>query len=196
MEQEILFFIIAFISEIIGTIAGFGSSTVFMPLALFFVDFKTAIILVAIFHIFGDIGRITFFKRGLNIRLLLAFGLPSVLLSLVGALLIGMLPQSILKLILGIVLVTFSALSLTRPDLRFPASRGTLLLGGSVSGFIIGLIGTGGGALRAAFLSGLNLDKLTYIATALMQLEFQCTCRRDFCRSNSITTYPFCLQWL
>jgi uncharacterized protein len=51
---EILFFISAFIAEIIGTIAGFGSSTIFLPLSLLFVDFKTAIILVAIFHLFGN----------------------------------------------------------------------------------------------------------------------------------------------
>jgi uncharacterized membrane protein YfcA len=43
-----LFFIVAFISEIIGAIAGFGSSTIFLPLALFFVDFETALILVAV----------------------------------------------------------------------------------------------------------------------------------------------------
>ena len=50
MEEEILFFLSAFVAEIIGTMTGFGSSTIFLPLALFFVDFKTAIVLVAIFH--------------------------------------------------------------------------------------------------------------------------------------------------
>ena len=62
MEEEILFFLSAFVAEIIGTMAGFGSSTIFLPLALFFVDFKTAIVLVAIFHLFGNIGRISFFR--------------------------------------------------------------------------------------------------------------------------------------
>jgi uncharacterized protein len=52
-EEEILFFTSALVAEIIGTMAGFGSSTIFLPLALLFVDFKTAIILVAIFHLFG-----------------------------------------------------------------------------------------------------------------------------------------------
>lgn len=56
MEEEILFFLSAFVAEIIGTMEGFGSSTIFLPLALFFVDFKTAIVLVAIFHLFGNIG--------------------------------------------------------------------------------------------------------------------------------------------
>jgi hypothetical protein len=45
MLVDILFFIVAFISEVIGAIAGFGSSTIFLPLALFFVDFQTALIM-------------------------------------------------------------------------------------------------------------------------------------------------------
>ncbi len=53
-------------AEIIETLAGFGSSTIFLPIALLFVDFKTAIILVAIFHISGNISRVDFFKHGLN----------------------------------------------------------------------------------------------------------------------------------
>ncbi len=53
-------------AELIGTMAGFGSSTIFLPLALFFVDFKTAIVLVVIFHLFGNIGRIIFFRQGFD----------------------------------------------------------------------------------------------------------------------------------
>jgi uncharacterized membrane protein YfcA len=63
MLEDLLFFIVAFVSEIIGAIAGFGSSTIFLPLALFFVDFHTALILVAISHLFGNLGRINFFKQ-------------------------------------------------------------------------------------------------------------------------------------
>jgi uncharacterized protein len=54
MLEDILFFIVAFLSEVIGAVAGFGSSTIFLPLALFFVDFQTALILVAISHLFGN----------------------------------------------------------------------------------------------------------------------------------------------
>jgi hypothetical protein len=165
MEQDILFFLSAFIAEIVGTIAGFGSSTIFLPVALFFVDFKTAIILVAIFHISGNISRITFFKHGLNWKILATFGIPSVLLALLGAHLIDIIPQDILKLILGIFLISFSAFSLRNSKSAIPANQKTLIAGGALSGFLAGLIGTGG-ALRASFLTGFNLEKFTYIATA------------------------------
>src|SRR3989338_4171663 len=95
---EFLFFLAAFLAEVIGTAAGFGSSTIFLPLALFFVDFKTALVLVAFFHIFGNIGRIAFFRHGLDRRLIILFGVPSVLLTVAGALLVNYAPQDELKL--------------------------------------------------------------------------------------------------
>lgn len=165
MDEEVLFFISALIAEIIGTIAGFGSSTIFLPLALLYVDFKTAIVLVAIFHLFGNLSRIIFFKQGFDKRIILQFGVPSVLLSLLGAFLIGVLPQQVLKLILGIFLITTSASFLIKPGLKIPANTGTFIVGGSATGFITALVGTGG-ALRATLLQGFNIEKVKYIATA------------------------------
>ena len=163
--EIILFFISALIAEIIGTMAGFGSSTIFLPLALLFVDFKTAIVLVAIFHLFGNLSRIIFFRQGFDKRTILQFGVPSVLLSLIGAFLIGVLPQSALKLILGIFLVVTSVSFLAKPGLKFPANTRTFIAGGSATGFITALVGTGG-ALRATLLQGFNIEKVKYIATA------------------------------
>jgi uncharacterized protein len=166
MEAEtILFFISALISEIIGTMAGFGSSTIFLPLALLFVDFKTAIILVAIFHLFGNLSRIIFFRQGFDKRIILQFGVPSIFFSILGALLIGVLPQPILKLVLGIFLITTSVSFLIKPRLKIPANTSTFIAGGSVTGFITALVGTGG-ALRATLLQGFNIEKIKYIATA------------------------------
>src|SRR5918996_2792296 len=125
-EETILFFISALIAEIIGTMAGFGSSTIFLPLALLFVvDFKTAIILAAIFHLFGNLSRIIFFRQGFDKKIILQFGLPSILFSLLGAFLIGLLPQPVLKLILGIFLIATSTSFLTKPELKIPANTGT-----------------------------------------------------------------------
>jgi uncharacterized membrane protein YfcA len=163
-EEIILFFISGLIAEIIGTMAGFGSSTIFLPLALLFVDFKTAIILVAIFHLFGNLSRIIFFREGFDRRVILQFGVPSVLLSLLGAFLIGVLPQPVLKLILGIFLIVTSVSFMAKPGLKFPANTRTFIAGGSATGFITALVGTGG-ALRATLLQGFNIEKVKYIAT-------------------------------
>ena len=165
LVEEILFFISALIAEIVGTMAGFGSSTIFLPLVLLFVDFKTAIILVAIFHLFGNLSRIIFFRQGFDKKIILQFGVPSILFSLLGALMIGVLPQPVLKLVLGVFLITTSVSFLIKPELTIPANISTFIAGGSVTGFITALVGTGG-ALRATLLQGFNIEKIKYIATA------------------------------
>jgi len=161
----ILFFVSAFVAEVIGTTAGFGSSTVFLPLALLFFDFRSALVLVAFLHIAGNIGRIGFFRHGLDKNLIIKFGLPSVALTLIGALLVSQLNQEVLKGILGIFLVIYAGYSLWKEDLKFNATATNAIIGGSLSGFLAGLIGTGG-ALRGAFLTAFGLPKEKYIATA------------------------------
>ncbi len=136
-----------------------------MPIALLFVDFRTALILVAISHASGSIGRITFFRQGFNKRLFLLFGLPSVLFTLLGALLVNYISQSILKSVLGIFLVSYSAWSLLKQDLSLSPSTKNSVIGGGLSGFFAGLIGTGG-VLRGAFYTAFNLEKSVYLATA------------------------------
>jgi uncharacterized protein len=129
---DIAFLIIGFFSEIVGTIAGFGSSTIYLPLASHLLDFKTALLLVAIFHFFGNISRIAFFRHGLDKNVLLLFGIPSFVFSLIGASLVGDLSQSLLKFILGIFLIVISVIFLLNPKLAFPANPKTLVLGGGI----------------------------------------------------------------
>src|ERR687897_1825366 len=133
MLEDILFFVVAFISEVIGAIAGFGSSTIFLPLALFFVDFETALILVAISHIFGNLGRINFFRHGIDKKIIATFGIPSILFSFLGASIVGILSQDVLKIILGIFLIIISVLFLVRPSLRVPTNRNIVITGGGIS---------------------------------------------------------------
>ncbi|MDP3954470.1 MAG: sulfite exporter TauE/SafE family protein [bacterium] len=162
---EVLFFIAAFISEIAGTVIGFGSSTIFLPLALLFVDFKTALVLVAFLHIFGNLGRIAFFRHRIDRRLIYIFGIPGVILAIPGALLVNHVPQDILKIALGLFLLLFALVSIIKPDFKFLANKANAIIGGGLSGFLDGLIGTGG-ALRGAFLTAFGLEKRMYIATA------------------------------
>lgn len=164
MELNIIFYISIFLAEIIGTIAGFGSSTILLPIALFFFNFQTALVIVSIVHLSGNIGRLLFFKKNINKNLFINFGIPSIILALIGALLVNQLSQSIFKFILGIFLIIFVLLSLLTHKIKLKLNKRNAILGGSLSGFFAGLIGTGG-ALRGAFLTAFDLKKSTYIAT-------------------------------
>lgn len=163
--MEVLFFLAALFAEVVGTVAGFGSSTIFLPLALLFVDFRTALILVAFFHIFGNIGRVSFFRHGLDKIILLRFGLPSVIFTLAGAFLVSLVSQGLLKGILGVFLISYALLSLWKQNIQAKPTFFNAAIGGGLSGFLAGLIGTGG-VLRGVFLTGFGLSKEKYVATA------------------------------
>lgn len=158
-------FAAALFAEIVGTVAGFGSSTIFLPLALLFVDFRTALALVAFFHIFGNLSRASFFRGSLDRWLLVRFGLSSVFATMLGALLVARTPQETLKGLLGLFLMLYAIASLWRRGWHLPIRPATAFVGGSLSGFLAGLMGTGG-ALRGAFLTAFGLPKETYVATA------------------------------
>lgn len=81
-------------------------------------DFKTALVLVAITHLSGILGAATFFRQGLDKRLILLFGDPSVILTVLGAYIVIYVPQNILTIILGIFLLLFSIYSLGHPDFK------------------------------------------------------------------------------
>ena len=162
--SEILFFAAAFVSELIGTIAGFGSSTIFLPLSLFFVDFKTALALVAFFHFSGNVGRLLFFGKSVDLKITPLFAAFSFAFALLGAWLAIQAPAALLKMLLGVFLVAYSLYSFVSPNFVLRSSKPMIVLGGASSGFLAGLIGTGG-ALRSAFVLGFRLDKEKYVAT-------------------------------
>ncbi len=161
----LLFWVATFFAEIVGSIAGFGSSTLLLPISLFFFDFKTALVLVAIFHVSGSLGRAHFFRTGIDKKILFAFGIPTVLFTILGALLVNYVSPELLKLLLGVFLVVFSSLSLASIRLTLKVNRKNMVFGGAISGFISGLIGTGGPS-RTAFLTAFDIKKVSYLGTS------------------------------
>jgi uncharacterized membrane protein YfcA len=58
----ILFIVLTFLAEIIGTIGGFGSSVFFVPLAGLFFDFEMVLGITAVFHVASNLAKIVIFK--------------------------------------------------------------------------------------------------------------------------------------
>ena len=161
-----VFLACAFGAEILGTMAGFGAATVLTPIAGFFMDMKTAVAVVACFHLCGNASRLYFFRRQIHWTIVKRFGLAGVLLSFVGAHTASLLPSPAIRVLLGAFLVVCVVLE-ARPvtALRVPATTTMLMGGGIASGFIAGLIGTGG-AIRSVCLLAFGLPKEAYIGTS------------------------------
>src|SRR5687768_6202 len=121
--MDIVFLMVAFLAEVAGTLAGFGSSMILLPVALLFFDFNTALVLVAFMHLFGNLGRITFFLKGLAWRVLIYFGVIGLVGTLLGAMLVTHLDQSVLKAGLGVFLLAYGVSSLLKPAFKIEPTK-------------------------------------------------------------------------
>ena len=160
-----MFLLLALIAEIIGTIGGFGSSVFFVPIGNFYFDFHSVLGLTALFHLSSNISKIFLFKKGLNKFLLLYIGAPSVIFVIVGGYLSKVFNSIWLEAALGLFLILLSSLFLIRKKLEVSPTKKNSLIGGSLSGFTAGLLGTGG-AVRGLTMAAFNLEKSVFIATS------------------------------
>ncbi|RXR28688.1 sulfite exporter TauE/SafE family protein [Flavobacterium piscinae] len=165
IEKSIWFLVLTLIAEIIGTIGGFGSSVFFVPFANIFFDFHTVLGITAVFHLSSNLSKIYLFRKGLDKKLILQIGIPSVLFVIIGGFLSKFFDNKILEIVLGIFLISLSLLFLIKDKLIIPPKFNQTVIGGALSGFSAGLIGTGG-AIRGITMAAFNLEKSVFVATS------------------------------
>lgn len=166
-ESIILFLLLALLAEILGTVGGFGSSLFFVPIASLFLDFYSVLGITALLHVASNLSKIALFRKGIDKKLLLRLGIPSVLFVIVGALLGRYVNSHILEISLAVFLIVLSAVLLLLPNLKLEPTWLNAWLGGSLSGMLAGLIGTGG-AIRGLFFASFRLQKEVFIATSAL----------------------------
>jgi uncharacterized protein len=167
MEQYALFIVLALLSEIIGTVSGFGSSILFVPIASMFFDFKTVLGITAVFHVFSNLSKIALFKKGIRKDIALKLGVPAVIFVIIGAYITTFLPTKQIELGMNIVLVFLAAYLLINVNKTLKQTDNNLIMGGVASGFLAGVAGTGG-AIRGITLSAFQLPKDIFIATSAL----------------------------
>lgn len=162
---SVIFLLLTLLAEIVGTVGGFGSSVFFVPIANFYFSFQAALGLTALLHLSSNISKIVLFKKGLNKRLLLLLGIPSVVFVFVGGWMSNYFNSTYFGLILGTFLAVTSIILFAKPTIVIKPGKQAAILGGSLSGFAAGLLGTGG-AIRGVVMAAFNLEKSVYIATS------------------------------
>lgn len=168
MDEKYYFFVIlAFISEIIGTVSGFGSSILFVPLASLFFDFKTVLGITAVFHIFSNLSKIAFFRTGVQKEIVLRLGIPAIIFVIIGAYITTFLPTKQIELVMNFILVMLAIYLIVYSPKWIKQTNTNLYIGGITSGLIAGVAGTGG-AIRGITLAAFQLKKEVFIATSAL----------------------------
>jgi uncharacterized membrane protein YfcA len=163
--------------------SGFGLGTLLLPAFALFFPVEQAVALTAVVHFLNNLFKLALVGRHAAWGVVLRFGLPAIVASLLGAWLLvrlsGIEPLfkysafsrefavMPVKLVVGLLLLLFAVIELV-PRLR-DLSFGSryLPLGGLLSGFFGGLSGMQG-ALRSAFLARAGLSKEAFIATGVV----------------------------
>ncbi len=151
------------VSEFLGTLSGFGSSTFFVPLGVLFEKYNFILALTAVLHVFGNLSKLYLFRKQLDRKLLLELALPSIVLTAAGALLSRYIEIEKLKMFLGFFIIALSAVFFFKLRVINYLSMRNSKVVVAISGFLTGLLGTGG-ALRGIALTSLHLEKSSFVA--------------------------------
>lgn len=163
--------------------SGFGLGTLLMPVVALFFTLEISIAMTALVHLANNLFKIGLLGRKADRSVLLTFGLPAIVAAFVGAALLTYLGDvkpiyeyqafggnrqvSVLKMVIGVLIMSFVILELSPTFSRIALDRRWLPLGGLISGFFGGLSGHQG-AFRSMFLIKAGLKKEAFVATGVV----------------------------
>lgn len=165
MAEVLLLSILTLIASLVGTLSGFGTSTIMVPVLSLYWPLPITLLFVGIIHLCGDVWKMLLFRQGCDWKLILAFGIPGLLASYLGASLAFTLPQDLAQRLLGGFLFAYVTFIVLNRDWKLPAQTSTAAAGGALSGLFAGIFGVGG-AIRGTFLSAFDPPKAVYIFTS------------------------------
>jgi uncharacterized protein len=163
--------------------SGFGLGTLLLPAFAIFFPVQAAVAMTAVVHLANNIFKLALIGKKADLRAVMAFGLPALLTSFGGAMLLMRLadmPPIIsytmfdrefsiypIKLVIGMLMAMFAFLELMTPIKKIAFDPKYLPMGGLLSGFFGGLSGHQG-AFRSAFLIKSGLDKEAFVGTGVV----------------------------
>ena len=181
--ELIIICLVAFLAAILTFFSGFGLGTILAPTFMLFFPVDVAIALTGLVHFFNNVFKLFLVSRHAVLSVLIRFGIPAILASIIGAWVLVNLPSEktlfsyelfglestvhLVEFTIGIILLFFAIIELipALKNIQFDASK--LIIGGLLSGFFGGLSGHQG-ALRSAFLIKAGLSKEAFIGTAVV----------------------------
>jgi uncharacterized protein len=163
--------------------SGFGLGTLLLPAFAIFFPVQAAVAMTAVVHLANNVFKLGLIGKKADLRAVMAFGLPALLTSFAGAMLLirladmspittyTMLDREFsvypIKLVIGMLMALFALLELLTPMKKLSIDPRYLPLGGLLSGFFGGLSGHQG-AFRSAFLVKSGLSKEAFVGTGVV----------------------------
>ncbi len=181
-----IYFLIAatsLIASFLTFFSGFGLGTILLPVFALYYPLPIAVALTACVHLLNNIFKLSLVHAHINWKIVAQFGIPSLVAAFAGAYALRQMSGihnaifnytisgsqfaiTLPGLIIGILIILFSIIELSKQLSHITFDKKYLVLGGLLSGFFGGFTGHQG-ALRSAFLLRSNLEKPVFIATGV-----------------------------
>ena len=172
--------IVALFASGLTLFSGFGLGTILTPVLAVFFPVPIAVGATAVVHLANNLFKIFLVGRHADKRIIVRFGIPAVIASLLGASLLTYVSAfpvvasyslgghtreiTPVKLVIGFLIVIFSILELMPKFQKVAIDPKYMPIGGLLSGFFGGLSGNQG-ALRSMFLIKAGIGKEEFIGT-------------------------------
>ncbi|MFA6467785.1 MAG: sulfite exporter TauE/SafE family protein [Bacteroidota bacterium] len=182
MELTIII-ITSAVASLVTLFSGFGLGTILTPVFALFFPIEIAIALTGVVHFFNNIFKLGLLGKFAEWKVVLQFGIPSVIGAFIGAQLLLSLSEfrpiasyeiagheffiHPVKLLIATLIFLFALIEIFPSLQSFTPSQRSLPFGGLISGFFGGLSGHQG-ALRSAFLIQYGMTKEHFIATGVV----------------------------
>ena len=144
MTALLLIILIIFLASLVRSAFGFGDALIAMPLLAFFLDFKTAVPLVALIGFSISVFILTkhwksSYTKGLWILILFCIlGIPIGIIFLKNA------DDKLIKIVLSVLIISYSTMNLLKPDFLELKSNKFVWIFGLLSGILGGAYNTNG----------------------------------------------------
>ena len=136
--------VLVFAASFLQSLSGFGFAIVIMPLLTLALGLPTAAPLVALTALTVYVINVARFRRAINGGIVLRLGLASALGVPIGIWLLSNVDETLVKQVLGLLLIAFGLYSLARPNLAWRPSRRWVYPAGFFAGCLGGAYNTPG----------------------------------------------------
>ncbi|MDD2595240.1 MAG: sulfite exporter TauE/SafE family protein [Bacteroidales bacterium] len=155
--------LLGFIAGIFSGAVGFGGGMIILPIITYFYGVEVAVPISTIAQLMSNLSKVGMGFKEIKWKQVGMFLILAAPFTALGALGFAKVDKQLMTKILCVFLIIFAILKLTG-KFKLPQKRGTMLIGGGITGLINGLLGISGPLSSAVFLT-LELAPVAYIAS-------------------------------